>query len=217
LTGRASWWALVAVGLGSGACIVVPNADYGREDLESETGEGDGDADGEGDGDADGDDDGDGDGDGDGPLACDENEAPEGGACPARCDTCADGVCSIVCDDDQGCDTEVLECPPGWDCEVSCVAKQACKEMIVVCPTTQACRMRCAGTQACERAELSCAQGTCELVCDAGDQVCKSAVLHCGANSSQLHCAGEQEGLLLDPRPGSSCPCLADETCFGDD
>jgi hypothetical protein len=133
-------------------------------------------------------------------------------ACPEECDSCADGICTIV-----GCDPGCT-CPTGWDCAVQC-GPGGCLGT-VDCSNAAACDIDCGESYRCT-GDVYCGTGSCWVRC--GNGSCQGMIdcsqaagckIECGydACSGQITCGGSSCVLICD---GFACDqqidCSADE------
>jgi len=125
-------------------------------------------------------------------LVCGQSIAPTGTGRPDICRITENGVCYIVCDDEQLCDEDIT-CPPDFNCEVQCTHQQACAKLTIECPEKNACIVSCTGESSCEKANINCDKGPCELRCHTGAHACDKAKLWCGIQECKASCGPGQD------------------------
>jgi hypothetical protein len=144
----------------------------------------------------------------DNPMVCGQGIEPTRTNCPTICQSCENGVCYIVCDDEKPCDKEEITCPPEFDCGVQCSHIQACEKATIDCPHLHSCVVSCTGELSCEKAEINCFDGPCELRCGPSAHACQKADLKCGVQKCEAVCEPGQ-----DPPNVKDCELSCSEKC----
>jgi hypothetical protein len=141
-----------------------------------------------------------------GDIVCNGDPVPPGSArCPAECDTCEAGVCTILCDDTSECAAMSLACPAGWACAVECTGTSACLGTQIGCPDFYPCDVLCAGTTGCSSTTIACGvAGGCNVTCESDTLVCTGAELQCGLDSCTASCADDSAPNVVC---GEACLC----------
>jgi len=139
---------------------------------------------------------------------CGLGVTPVGGSCPAECTGgCNNDVCVIDCNAQNGCKSDTITCPAGFDCEVQCGGQQGCDGAAITCPADHECNVACSAQQACRDATVACStNGPCHLSCSNDNQVCNNTTFTCGDNLCEATCAGNSTPAV---GCGTSCSCTS--------
>ncbi|MEO8177211.1 MAG: hypothetical protein ABI895_00115 [Deltaproteobacteria bacterium] len=146
------------------------------------------------------------------PTGCAAAAAPSGTACPALCDECVQGTCTIRCNAARPCtgtagNLATLACPAGFHCAVSCESDGSCSFSSVECPGEQACSVQCTGKKSCNQLSLTCGGGPCSLSCGNDAQICRDSELRCGAGACQASCEGKEVPTVTGCAASCSAQC----------
>ena len=137
---------------------------------------------------------------------CAEPSSPPGGNCPAVCDVCDQGVCTIFCNEGGECDFASITCPPDFNCRVACTQPGSCFTATIQCPPSHDCAIECTHADACEQATISCGTGLCSIFCADFNDSCRETNLRCGDKACTATCEpGNDDPPVVDCGP--SCDC----------
>jgi hypothetical protein len=136
------------------------------------------------------------------PEQCAPEPALGEGECPAACDGCDGGRCSITCGATV-CQDGSISCPDDWPCDVVCNGKDACKNAAIECGSDRDCTVECQGESACEDAVVTCGSGTCTVVCGPQADACDTLDVEC---DTTVTCASPSN-VGVDASNDSPCAC----------
>ena len=150
---------------------------------------------------------------------CGQSPAPNPiGGCPGQCESCANGICVILCDEQGECNTGV-QCPGGYACEVQCTGVDACRGTTIQCPAGHECNVACDAEHACRESEIFCGNlGVCNVLCNelTSFHPCHTTTIHCGPNECNVNCTAydAKAPTIIEYTP-LECPGTLTAACFG--
>ena len=95
---------------------------------------------------------------------------PDASNCPANCTSCDLGSKTCFIDCDKTSCTNMVTCPPGFNCDIQCSTSGSCRNG-VNCTQGQSCIVTCSGDSACRG--VTCGSGPCDVECS-GPSSCKT-------------------------------------------
>ena len=109
-------------------------------------------------------------------------------ACPQLCNSCANGLCRIECDQTGDCSQVTLDCPEGWSCFINCSGRTSCANSIFLCAENAPCEVSCAGPSSCSSLVLDCGRDACKMVCSGGSGENSSATRTSRSCRADIQC-----------------------------
>lgn len=108
-------------------------------------------------------------------------------SCPAVCDDCANGICTVNCNSPGACSGDI-DCPDGLPCEIHCFGDGSCSGDIACPPGDEDCTIRCRGLGSCS-GDITSGDGDTEIRCPGADS-CNGAIDCSDACECGLSCGG---------------------------